>query len=52
MERDKGFAVIMELLSCGKKEADNANYFKALEKITGISKSDFNSTVVRLIKEN
>ena len=52
IEKEKGFAAIMELLSCGKKEADNANYFKALEKITGISKSDFSSTVVKLIKEN
>jgi hypothetical protein len=52
IEREKGFAAVMELLSCGKKEADNANYFKALEKITGISKSNFSSRVVGLIKEN
>jgi hypothetical protein len=52
IEREKGFAAVMELLSCGKKEADNANYFKALEKITGISKSNFSSKVASLIKEN
>ena len=52
IEREKGIGAIMELLSCGKKEADNANYFKALEKITGIGKSDFSSTVEKLIKEN
>lgn len=52
IEREKGFAAVMELLSCGKKEADNANYFKALERITGISKSNFSSRVVSLIKEN
>jgi hypothetical protein len=52
IERGKGGSAVMEMLSCGKKEADNAKYFKALEKITGISKSDFSSSVVRLIKEN
>lgn len=52
IETEKGFPAVLELLSCGKKEADNVNYFKALEKITGISKSDFNSRVVSLIKEN
>jgi hypothetical protein len=49
IEKEKGFPAVLELLSCGKKEADNANYFKALEKITGISKADFTSTVGRLI---
>lgn len=52
IEKEKGFAAVMELLSCGKKEADNANYFKALEKIAGISKTDFSSRVGSLIKEN
>jgi hypothetical protein len=52
IEKEKGVSAVLELLSCGKKEADNANYFKALEKITGISKTDFSSRVVSLIKEN
>jgi hypothetical protein len=52
IEKEKGFSAVIELLSCGKKEAGNANYFKALEKITGISESDFNSTIARLIKED
>ena len=52
IEREKGFSAVMEMLSCGKKETDNANYFKALEKITGISKTSFSSSIVRLIKEN
>ena len=52
IEKEKGFSAVMELLSCGKKEKENENYFKALEKITGISKSNFNSTVLTLIKEN
>lgn len=52
IEKEKGFSAVIELLSCGKKEADNANYFKMLEKITGISKADFSSNVARLIREN
>lgn len=49
IEKEKGFSAVMELLGCGKKETDNANYFKALEKITGISKSNFSSSIARLI---
>lgn len=52
IEREKGFLAVLELLSCGKKEADNANYFRALEKIAGINKSDFSSRVGSLIKGN
>jgi hypothetical protein len=40
----------MELLGCGKREAGDANYFKALEKLTGINKGNFNSEVWKLIK--
>jgi|GEM_PF-303783 len=48
-EREKGFAAVMQLLSCGKKEPGNENYFSALETITGISKADFNKHVWDLI---
>jgi len=50
IERKKGFPAVIELLSCGKKEKDNENYFKALEKISGISKPHFNEQVWALIK--
>jgi hypothetical protein len=49
IEKEKGFRPVMELLSCGKKEKDNANYFRALEKITGIKMDDFNRQVWILI---
>lgn len=52
LEKEKGFDAVMELLSCGRKEKDNENYYKALEKITGISKSNFNAKVWALIREN
>lgn len=50
LEKEKGFEAVMELLGCGKREAGDANYFKALEKLTGINKANFNSEVSKLIK--
>lgn len=49
IEREKGFAAVKELLSCGKKEDGNEHYFTALEKITGISKAGFNKEIQALI---
>ncbi len=51
LEKEKGFAPVMELLSCGKREQGDENYFKALEKVTGLSKAGFNDAVWNLIKE-
>lgn len=50
IEKEKGFAAVLELLSCGKKEEDNANYFRALKKIAGITKASFGETVWGLIQ--
>jgi hypothetical protein len=50
LEREKGFPAVMELLRCGKKEKGDENYFKALERIAGISKTAFNIKVGALIK--
>ena len=52
IEKEQGFAEVMGLLSCGKYEKENDNYFKALEKITGINKASFNSEVWKLVKAN
>jgi len=52
IEKEKGFNAVIELLSCGKKEKDNQNYFDALKRITGIDKEHFNEAVWKLIKEN
>jgi hypothetical protein len=51
LEQKKGFAAVMELLRCGKKEAGNENYFAALERVAGISKAGFNREVGDLIKD-
>jgi hypothetical protein len=50
IEEEKGFTPVMELLSCGKKENGDENYFKALEMVSGISKSNFNKTMWELVK--
>jgi hypothetical protein len=50
LEKEKGFDAVMELLSCGKKEKGDENYFKALAKLTGITKADFNIKVWSLVK--
>ncbi len=51
IEKEKGFDPVMELLSCGKLEQGDDNYFKALEKVSGISKARFNSAVWGLIRQ-
>jgi len=51
LEKEKGFAPVKELLSCGKREQGDDNYFKALEKVSGISKAGFNDAVWGLIRE-
>lgn len=49
LEKEKGFAGVMELLSCGKYQKGNENYYTALDKLTGINKSNFNERVWKLI---
>ncbi len=49
IEKENGFPAVIELLSCGKKEAGNENYFNALKKITGIDKANFNKNVLQLM---
>lgn len=51
IEKEKGFGPVMDLLTCGKREAGEENYFKALEKVTGISKTNFSDAVWALIKQ-
>jgi len=50
IEKEKGFRAVLDLLRCGKKEEGNENYFRALEKITGISKLGFNKEVKEFIR--
>ena len=52
IEKEKGFPAVMELLSCGKYEKSNDNYFKILDKLLSINKSNYNERVWALIKES
>jgi len=49
IEKERGFAAVKQLLSCGKKESNNENYFSALEKITGITQANFNERIGALV---
>jgi hypothetical protein len=49
IEREHGFGAVKELLACGKRVPGDANYFKALERISGISTVNFNQVVEGLI---
>ncbi len=49
IEKEKGFAGVWEFLNCGKAEKANENYYKSLEKITGITKVNYNEKVWELI---
>jgi hypothetical protein len=49
LEKEKGFSAVWELLNCGKYEKGNENYYKSLEKLTGITKSNYNEKIWELI---
>lgn len=51
IEREKGFTGVWEFLNCGKFEKGNDNYYRALEKLTGIKKPDYNQKVWELIND-
>jgi len=51
LEKEKGFAPVLELVSCGKRQQGDDNYFKALEKVSGISKAGFNDAVWGLVRQ-
>jgi hypothetical protein len=51
VEKEKGFAAVKELLSSGNFIKERGNFFKILEKITGINEKNFNKEVWKLIHE-
>lgn len=52
IEREQGFNSVLKLLTCGKYEKDNLNYFNELEQLTGINKTNFNVKIRELIYQN
>lgn len=51
LEEEQGFSAVWELLKCGKYEKGNANYFEVLEKLTGITKLNYNEKIWKLINQ-
>lgn len=49
IEKEKGFEGVWELLTCGKFEKGNEKYYKTLEKLTGITKANYNDKIWELI---
>jgi hypothetical protein len=50
VEKEQGFSAVMELLSSRNMYNDRGNFFKVLEKITGINEKNFNKEVGKLIR--
>ncbi len=49
IEKEKGFAGVWELLNVGPFEKGNEKYYQTLEKITGITKTNYNDKIWELI---
>jgi hypothetical protein len=49
LEKENGFSAVWELLNCGKWEKGNEKYYQALEKLTGITKANYNEKIWELI---
>jgi len=51
IEQEKGFAGVWELLTVGPVEKGNEKYYQTLEKLTGITKANYNEKVWELINK-
>jgi hypothetical protein len=51
MEHKQGFDAVLQLLQCGKHEQGDVNYFSTLEKLSGITRENFNAHIDRLLRE-
>lgn len=49
IEKEKGFAGVWELLNVGPSEKGNEKYYTTLKKLTGITKSNYNKEIWKLI---
>ena len=53
IEKEKGFEGVWDLLNVGPFEKGNEKYYQTLEKLTGITKANYNESIWELInKEN
>jgi hypothetical protein len=51
LEKDRGFAASLPLLCCGPKVSGDANYFAALQDVTGVDEKGFNVYIEGLLKD-
>jgi hypothetical protein len=51
LEKEKGFSAVWDLLNSGKWEKGNENYYRILEKLTGITKVNYNEKVWELVNK-
>lgn len=49
IEKEKGFTGVWELLTVGPYQKGNANYYSTLEKLTGITRENYNSKIWELV---
>jgi hypothetical protein len=52
IEHEKGFGGVWELLNCGPVQKGHDNYYATLEKLTGITKENYNLKIRELIAKN
>lgn len=50
IEKENGFSAVFELLKCGKYNQNNNAYFEAIEKLSGINRTNFNEKIWELVK--
>jgi hypothetical protein len=51
LEKEKGFAAALPLVTCGPQQAGDANYFAALKQVVGVDEAGFNAYIGLLIKD-
>lgn len=51
IEKEKGFTGVWELLNVGPFEKGNEKYYRTLEKLTGITKANYNDKIWELIND-
>lgn len=49
IEKEKGFDGVWQLLNCSKQEKGNQKYYDTLQRLTGITKENYNASVWKLI---
>jgi hypothetical protein len=50
IEKEQGFPAVMELFASGNMYKDRENFFRILEKITGINEKNFNKEIGKLVQ--